>query len=73
MIEAGPHGTHGAVVHWCLPNIRVVLRRVEKGRLVSEDGAGVFVDGRKEVIQQAWAGSDGSIEWRDVPKVIEED
>lgn len=53
------------VVYWCTPNVRVLRRRVEPGE------PGVFVDGRKPVLQQAWMGSDGTIEWRDVPIVVE--
>lgn len=54
-----------AVTFWVTPVLRILMRRV------SANDAGVFVNGRKPVLQQAWQGSDGTIEWRDVP-IIEE-
>lgn len=64
-VTSGGTGTAGVVVYWITPNVRVVRRRVPPGE------AGVFIDGRKPVIQQAWMGSDGTIDWRDVPIVDE--
>lgn len=52
-------------IQWCTPVVRVLMRMVEPGDV------GVFINGRKPVIQQAWQGNDGSIEWRDVPIVLE--
>ncbi len=56
----------GAVVVY---RVTTSLRYLRKWATAREPG--VFVDGKKDVLQQAWLGSDGSVEWRDV-SVVEE-
>lgn len=53
------------ITFWATPILRIVMRLVGPGE------AGVFINGRKPVLQQVWQGSDGSAEWRDVPVVDE--